>query len=171
MKIALVLAAAMIAGLGTDNGHAKESSKMRNVNASVVVMKPAKEVWQSLAKIDGLEKILPSMLTETHIEGGKRAELGCVRVCKAHDGSITREKVVRLDEHAMIYAYEFVEGVPAKMTNSFQVVPLGEAMSKVIWNSDYEYMENPMMNTDQFYNYVSMAGQKIVDDIRTRFSN
>ena len=155
--------------IGIQNARAVGKEKAVNVNASVVVMKPAKEVWGDLGKIADLEKIIPSLLVETHIEGGKKAEVGCIRSCKAPNGTITREKVVRLDEAGMFYAYEFMEGVPAKMTNSFQVVPLGESMSKVIWNSDYKYLDNPLMNPDQFYAYVNMAGQKIMDDIQIRY--
>ena len=43
-------------------------------------------------------------------------------------------------------------------------------MCKVVWNSDYSFMENPMMKEDQFYGFVNMSGQKIVDEVKAHFS-
>jgi glucosamine 6-phosphate synthetase-like amidotransferase/phosphosugar isomerase protein len=93
-----------------------------------------------------------------------------VRYCKSPQGSVTREKVVKLDNKNMFYAYEFVEGVPAKMTNSFKVISLGDNMCKVIWASDYIFMENPMMKEDQLFVFVNMSGQKIVDEVKAFFA-
>lgn len=169
-KVKVGLVTIVIALFGMSNANAQKMSKPQNVNTSVVIMKPAADVWKVLSKIDGLEKVIPSMLSETHIEGNGKATEGCVRYCKAPDGNITREKVVKLDQMGMFYSYEFVEGVPAKMTNSFKVISLGEGMCKVVWNSDYSFMENPMMKEPQFYAFVNMAGQKIVDEMKAYFS-
>lgn len=170
MNTLTTLMASIIALFSLNNANAQKMSKPQNVNASVVIMKPAAEVWKAFSKIDGLEKVIPSLLTETHIEGNGKAQEGCVRYCKAPDGNVTREKVVKLDQKGMFYAYEFVEGVPAKMTNSFKVISLGENMCKVVWNSDYSFMENPMMKENQFYGFVNMGGQKIVDEVKAYFN-
>jgi uncharacterized membrane protein len=170
IKIKTGLLTIIVALFGINMASAQKMSKPKNVSSSVVLMKPASEVWAVFAKIDGLEKVIPTMLTSTHIEGDGKAKEGCVRLCKAPDGNVTREKVVKLDNKGMFYAYQFVEGVPAKMTNSFKVIPLGDNMCKVIWNSDYSFMENPMMKEDQFYAFVNMAGQKIADEVKAYFS-
>lgn len=169
-KVKASLLTIIIALFSLSIAGAQKMSKPQNVNASVVIMKPAADVWKVFSKIDGLENVIPSLLTETHIEGNGKAQEGCVRSCKAPNGSVTRERVVKLDEKEMFYAYEFIEGVPAKMINSFKVISLGETMCKVVWNSDYSFMENPMMKEDQFYGFVNMSGQKIVDEVKAHFS-
>jgi Polyketide cyclase / dehydrase and lipid transport len=169
-KTSIGLLTILIALFSFSNATAQKTGKKQNVTASVVVNKSASEVWKILAKIDGLEKVIPSMLSETHIEGDGKAKEGCVRYCKSPQGSVTREKVVKLDNKNMFYAYEFVEGVPAKMTNSFKVISLGDNMCKVIWASDYIFMENPMMKEDQLFVFVNMSGQKIVDEVKAFFA-
>ena len=123
-----------------------------------------------LAEIDGLEKVIPTLLAETHIEDEGVAKQGCVRYCKAPEGNIFREKIVKLDNATMYYAYEIIEGVSAKMTNSFKVISLGDNVCKVIWTSDYSFMENPMMKEDQFFAFVNVNGQKITDQVKAYFS-
>lgn len=169
-KVAIGFLTAIIAMFSINIANAQKMGKTQNVTASVVVNKSASEVWKVFSKIDGLEKVIPSILTETHIEGDGRANVGCVRYCKSPQGNVTREKVVKLDNKNMFYAYEFVEGVPAKMTNSFKVIPLGDNACKVIWNSDYTFMENPMMNEDQLFVMINMSGQKMMDEVKTYFS-
>jgi hypothetical protein len=151
------------------NANAQKAIEQKNVNASVVINKPAAEVWKVFATIDGLEKVIPSLLSETHIEGEGKVKAGCVRYCKSPQGNVTREKIVKLDQQGMFYSYEFVEGVPAKMTNSFKVIPLGESTSKLVWNSDYTFMQNPMMTEEQLFAFVNISGQKIVDEAKSYF--
>ncbi|SRR6266496_182488 len=169
-KISIGLLTILIALFSFNNATAQKMGKTQNVTASVVVNKSASEVWKMLAKIDGLEKVIPSMLSETHIEGDGKAKEGCVRYCKSPQGSVTREKVVKLDNKNMLYGYEFVDGVPAKMTNSFKVVPLGDSMCKIAWTCDYTFIENPMTKEDQFFVFINMGGQKIVDEMKAFFA-
>ncbi|MDX2173868.1 MAG: SRPBCC family protein [Bacteroidota bacterium] len=163
------LATVFIVTLSFNKVNAQKMSEPQNVNASVVVMKPANEVWNELSKINGVEKIAP-MITESHIMGTGKAEEGCTRSCKTSDGNTLEEKIVKLDNKNMTYTYEIVKGMPAKMTNSFKVIPLGDKACKVIWNSNYSYMENPMMKKDEFFVLVNMTGQALMDGTKANFS-
>ena len=105
-----------------------------------------------------------------YIEGNGKVVEGAIRACTSPDGHKFREKIVILDKKNMYYTYEVLEGVPAKMKNTFRVVPLGEGISKVVWESNYSFIENPMMKENQFFAFINMNGQKIVNEVAAYFN-
>lgn len=167
LKISLLT---LVAVLFINTVNAQKMSEPQNVTFATVVNKSAKDVWFELSKIKGLEEIIPSVLSKTYIEGNGKAVEGAIRACTSPDGHKFREKIVILDKKNMYYTYEVLEGVPAKMKNTFRVVPLGEGISKVVWESNYSFIENPMMKENQFFAFINMNGQKIVNEVAAYFN-
>ena len=151
----------------TKNGLSYNAEKVSN---SVIINKSAEEVWAKLAQLDDLESLAPGLLTHSKISGDGMAKEGCTRICTTVDGQKVSETITELDHKKMFYAYQINEGVPAKMTNSLQVISLGENRSKVVWNSRYEYIKNDQVNETDFAQFVENAGKVIMDGLRTYFA-
>ena len=146
---------------------AQQSSfvKSQIVNAS------ADEVWERLRKLDGLEEIAPHLLNETWIHDNALPGVGVKRSCTAPgtpkgQASYT-ETILEFSDSERYYKYTVDQGTPTKnMINSLRVVDLGYHKSMVVWTSVRDgYIDNPQMTEVEFNEFLTMAGQSIVDGV------
>ncbi len=144
---------------------------------SQIVEASADEVWERLRKLDGLEEIVPHLLTDTWLIGDAKPGAGAKRSCTAPgtpkgQASYT-ETITAFSDTERYYQYAITEGTPTKnMINSLRVVDLGYQKCMVVWTSDREgFVENPQMTEEQFNVFLTMAGQSIVDGVAKLHSN
>lgn len=77
--------------------------------ASVVVPASAEETWDLVRDFDGLPRWHPSIQVSTIEDGGRAAEVGCVRRLTLADGGVVRERLCALDDESRCCSYCFVE--------------------------------------------------------------
>lgn len=140
------------------------------VTKTTILHKSASDVWTLLAKVDGIERIVPTLVKSSKINNNQKAEAGCSRTCVSPEGNVFVEKITELNHKTMFMAYSIESGIPAKMTNSFQVISLGKNSCKVIWSSHYDFIPNDQMTESQFNAFMDSAGQTIVDGLKNLYS-
>ncbi|EAQ42433.1 SRPBCC family protein [Polaribacter sp. MED152] len=123
----------------------------------------ADSVWEQIRIMDNIDK-LSSFVGEVEWTGPKG--VGGSRLCIAPDGQGKfRENIVEFDDEQRTYTWQIVEGVPAKVKNSFKVVDLGLNKSMIVWTSDYDFIENPNMTEEQFKEFMKSAITELVENI------
>lgn len=123
----------------------------------------ADKVWEQIRVMDNIDKI-SSFVGKVDWTGPKG--IGGSRLCTAPDGKGKfRENIIQFDDKQRTYTWQVVEGVPAKVTNSFRVVDLGLNQSMIVWTSDYEFIENPNMTEEQFRAFMEGAVTEMIENM------
>jgi len=123
----------------------------------------ADKVWEQIRVMDNIDKI-SSFVGKVDWTGPKG--VGGSRLCTAPDGKGKfRENIIKFDDNQRTYTWQIVEGVPAKVTNSFKVVDLGLNKSMIVWTSDYDFMENPNMTEEQFKAFMQGAVSEMIENM------
>ena len=123
----------------------------------------ADKVWEQIRVMDNIDKI-SSIVGKVEWTGPKG--VGGVRVCTTPDGKGKfKEKIIKFNDKQRSYTWQVVEGVPAKVTNSFRVVDLGLNTSMIVWTSNYQFIENPNMTEIQFRGFLEGAVTEMVDNL------
>ena len=167
MKIKFVITALFFSFIFVNTTTAQKASFVK----SQIVEASADEVWERLRKLDGLEEIVPHLLTDTWLIGNTKPGVGTKRSCTAPgtpkgQASYT-ETITEFSDAERYYRYAITEGTPTKnMVNSLRVVDLGYQKCMVVWTSDREgFVKNPNMTEEQFNEFLTMAGQSVVDGV------
>ncbi|MEM6723042.1 MAG: SRPBCC family protein [Bacteroidota bacterium] len=134
-----------------------------NITYVKTVNLSADQVWEQLRIMDNID-VLSSAVVKVDWTGNHG--VGGSRVCTAADGQgYFKESIVAFSDTERSYQYAVVEGVPAaNMVNTFKVVDLGYQKSMVIWNSSFEFVENPKMTKEQFLGFLNFSIDEMVNN-------
>ncbi len=158
IKTITVTALLILGGLNANAQNSKaDLSYVSTVDLS------ADKVWEQIRVMDNIDKI-SSFVGKVEWTGPKGA--GGSRVCTAPDGKgAFKENIIKFDDEQRTYTWQVVEGVPAKVTNSFRVVDLGLNKSMIVWSSNYKFMENPNMTEEQFKAFMLGTVSEMVENM------
>ena len=129
----------------------------QKINAS------ATEVWDILARLDGVEQIVPHMIKSTKVVGEGQ---GAVRICTDHDGNEFHEEVLAFDNGSKRLAYTLSKGpMPLQnLVNSIQVLPLQDSSSLLVWSSKFDVpaqIQNPQGMVEMMNGMITMSAQGV----------
>ncbi len=96
------------------------------------------DIWNKVRTADGMDKILPSIITSCRIEG---AGAGAKRICGTDNGPI-EETILLIDDETMTFKYSIDnEDAPLPVSNyvgTVRVTDLRDGKSSFLWSADYE---------------------------------
>lgn len=75
--------------------------------ASIVIDKPARDVWAVARDFNGLPFWHPAIARSVIEEGKAADQVGCVRELTLGDGGVIRERLLALSDLEMHYSYNF----------------------------------------------------------------
>jgi|GEM_PF-5043031 len=95
-------------------------------------------VWAVIRKVDGIDQILPQMVTQCSISE-EVPSVGTQRYCTMQDGTQLEEEILILDDEAMRIQYSvYSDALPFKdMVNTGTVERLESGRTKITWKSEF----------------------------------
>ena len=102
---------------------------MASIQMDIPLQAPAEHVWKALRDVGEVKALFPGVLAGSQLEGDSR-------VVTFANGMHVKERIVDIDEKARRVAYAVVEWLTTHHNASMQVVPDGEARSRLVWVTD-----------------------------------
>jgi len=102
---------------------------MASIHLEIPLQAPAERVWKRLRDVGEVKSLFPGVLTASRLEGDSR-------VVTFANGMDVRERIVDVDEKMRRVAYAVVEWQTTHHNASMQVLPDGEARSRLVWVTD-----------------------------------
>ncbi|HEU4427661.1 MAG TPA: SRPBCC family protein [Myxococcota bacterium] len=102
---------------------------MASIHLEIPLQAPAERVWKQLRDVGEVKALFPGVLTASRLEGD-------ARVVTCANGMDVKERIVDVDEKARRVAYAVVEWQTTHHNASMQVLPDGEARSRLVWITD-----------------------------------
>lgn len=136
------------------NGFGQATESTPKVQFSKIINKSASEFWQTVRELDQIDRYSSNIARVEWI--GPRWQ-GGVRICYSPgDQGYFKEQIDSFDDEKMKFIYSLTEGAPVSgMTNTMQVVDLGNNKCVFIWWSNYDqFIENPQMTEEQFQQFM-----------------
>lgn len=120
-------------------------------------------VWEEIRKMDNLDR-LSHQVDSVSWEGPRG--VGGERVLQGVGHSF-RERITAFDDARRSYAYEVVEGVPARqLSNTVRVIDEGYRRCLVVWTSSCsEFLAGLGPSPDEFTNFLAAARNEIIDNL------
>jgi hypothetical protein len=111
------------------------------VNASIVINKPASDVWLVLRNFIGLTT-WSNAVTQARITNGKASDqIGAIRELEVEGGAVFTETLVAISDEQKCLTYDIVEGpIPVRdYLATMQVLPVTESdHSYVCWSAEFD---------------------------------
>ncbi|MBP5954925.1 SRPBCC family protein [Pseudomonas anatoliensis] len=124
---------------------------MPMVEFSAVMDSEAQRVWSVVKKFGEIHKWHPAIVQSNIESGGPDGLVGCVRKLTLADGAVVTERLLSVDDRALMLAYRF-EQAPLPLDNyvaSVRLVALtGQNRTLVTWSASFDLQEP---NTAEHY--------------------
>ena len=105
---------------------------MATVRKSVVIAKPANDVWDAVSDAGQLHtRVVPGMVTNTTLENN-----GNVRIVTFGNGMVLKEYMISNDADAMRLAWSAESEQWTHHNASFQIFSVGEDKCEAVWTAD-----------------------------------
>ena len=159
--ISLLVTIALVTFNFTNMQAQATADQLPKIAASITADVSADKVWEHIRKLDNIDKV-SSVVARVEWNGPKGP--GGERKCTTLDGKgYFVEAIKSLDDNQRTYTWHVREGVPAKQViNSLRVVDLGYNKSMIVFNSNYDFIENPNMTEEQFRSFLQTSISEIM---------
>ena len=105
---------------------------MATVRKSVVIAKPANDVWDAVSDAGQLHtRVVPGMVTNTTLENN-----GNVRIVTFGNGMVLKEYMISNDADAMRLAWSAESEQWTHHNASLQIFSVGEDKCEAVWTAD-----------------------------------
>ena len=103
---------------------------MATIRRELIIDAPPEHVWDAVRDVGAVHtRLAREFVVDTRLEGDSR-------LVTFADGTVVRELLVDVDEHARRLAYAVVEWRARHHHASFQVLPDGNRRSRLVWITD-----------------------------------
>ena len=103
---------------------------MASICKELLVEAPAEQVWAAIRDVGAVHtRLAEQFVVDTRLEGDSR-------IVTFANGEVVRERIVDVDDRARRLAYAVVDWRTTHHNASFQVIPEGDARSRLIWITD-----------------------------------
>ena len=103
---------------------------MATIHRELIIDAPPEHVWDAVRDVGAVHtRLAREFVVDTRLEGDSR-------LVTFADGTVVRELLVDVDEHARRLAYAVVEWRARHHHASFQVLPDGNRRSRLVWITD-----------------------------------
>jgi hypothetical protein len=103
---------------------------MASIHKDIAIQAPAHEVWDAVRDFGALHtRLVPGFVLDTKLEGE-------ARIVTFANGTVARELLIDCDDARQRLAYAIVSERMKHYSASVQVLPDGDANSRVIWTVD-----------------------------------
>ncbi|WP_180700031.1 SRPBCC family protein [Pseudomonas crudilactis] len=116
---------------------------MPMVEFSAVLDGDAHRVWNVVKQFGEIQHWHPAIVS-SHIEGGGAERVGCIRTLALTDGAVVRERLLSVDDSALMLSYRFEEA-PLPLDNYVAGVKLvaltGQDKTLLSWSASFDVRE------------------------------
>jgi hypothetical protein len=103
---------------------------MASIRKELVVDAPAEHVWAAIRDVGAVHtRLAQQFVVDTRLEGDSR-------IVTFANGEVVRERIVDIDDRARRLVYAVADWQTTHHNASFQVIPEGDARSRLIWITD-----------------------------------
>jgi len=102
---------------------------MASIRLEIPLDASAEHVWKRLRDVGEVKALFPGVLTASRLDGD-------ARVVTFANGMNVKERIIDVDEKTRRVAYAVVEWQTTHHNASMQVLPEGEARSRLVWVTD-----------------------------------
>lgn len=100
------------------------------ITKEITVQADANRVWAAVRDIGAVhERLARGFVADTRLDADSR-------IVTFTDGTVVRERIIDVDDHARRLEYAIVEGRPTYHRASIQVMADGDKASRLIWITD-----------------------------------
>ena len=103
---------------------------MASIHKEMLIAAPVERVWAAVRDIGGIHtRLAREFVVDTRVEGTSR-------LVTFANGMVVREQIIDIDEDGRRLAYSIVDWQLTHHNASFQVFPVGDTRSRLVWIAD-----------------------------------